>query len=329
VIENADWRPLATAAALKQRAVLLETARRFFAAGGIMEVETPILTGVGVTDVGIRSLTTSACGITMWLRSSPEFHMKRLLAAGSNDIYQIAKVFRDGESGRRHQPEFTMAEWYRLGFTLEQMIDETSQFIEALLDAVAPTAHDLKKPTVHCYRDVFMAAVQLDPFTANLETLQNCAAKLPGWNDDLRRQLGHDRINWLDFIASHAVSPQLSSNGLCVVRDYPADQAMLARRSPDNPSVAERFEVFLHGVELANGFRELADAEEQRQRFTTDNTRRQANDLPSMAMDTKLLAALEHGLPECCGVAVGLDRVLMLAEGYPNLSATLSFQPGC
>ncbi len=325
---DADWQPLADSAALKRRAAMLETARRFFATHNVLEVETPVLTGAGVTDAGIRSLATTVSGNQIWLRTSPEYHMKRLLAAGSGDIYQIAKVFRDGEAGNHHQPEFTMAEWYRLNFTLEQIIDETCSFIVTLMRAIAPAEQYLGKANVHCYRDVVMAAVQLDPLTASLQKLQNCASGLPGWHGSLGHQLGRDRNNWLDFIVSHAVFPQLPSGGLQVIRDFPAEQAMLARRNPDNPEVAERFEIFLHGMELANGFRELADPEEQQQRFAKDNVRRVANGQPAMAVDTRLLAALTHGLPDCSGVAVGLDRVLMLAGGYIDISATLSFRPG-
>jgi lysyl-tRNA synthetase class 2 len=254
--------------------------------------------------------------------------MKRLLANGSPDIYQIAKVFREGEIGRRHQPEFTMAEWYRLGFTLEQMIDDSCQFIHTLINAVAPAKQAFEQPKVHRYREIFCAAIQLDPMTASMQSLQNCATTVPGWHEALGQQLSHDRNAWLDFIASHAVLPQLPANGLQVIRDYPAAQAMLARLNPDRPDVADRFEIFMGGMELANGFRELTDADEQRQRFAADNARRQTSGLPTMSIDTHLLNALEGGLPDCSGVAVGLDRVLMLAGDHDDISATLSFHPG-
>jgi len=324
--QSGNWQPTAGKSALRNRADALAAARQFFHQRGVLEVETPVLGNCGVTDAGIDSLAVARPdGKDWWLRSSPEYHMKRLLASDSGDIYQIGKVFRAGEEGSHHQNEFTMAEWYRLGFDLEAMIGESCEFINAVTTAAGGSP---SKPRIHSYREAFLDTVQLDPLEATPEQLITIARDLPGWHDHLQQQLSSDRSIWLDFIASHGVYPRLAHSGLQVVRDYPAEQAMLARLNPEAPQIAERFEIFLNGVELANGFRELRDAAEQRQRFVGDNLKRAATGLPEMAIDEKLLAALNFGLPDCCGVAVGLDRVLMLAGGQRILAETLSFPPG-
>ncbi len=320
---GASWQPLANRQTLQQRATLLRVARDFFADREILEVETPVLGRHAVTDPHIRSLQLEHEPI--WLRTSPEYHMKRLLAADSGDIYQIGKVFRAGESGSRHEPEFTMAEWYRLNSSFDSMVDETCDFIRCLHAAIGP-----QLPTGidrYGYRDVFREHTGIDPGAAALAELQKFATGLPTWHVALGEQLGNDRQGWLDFIISQAVYPRLPGGTLQVITDYPADQAMLARTRPDDPHSAERFEVFLNGLELANGFHELADAGEQRRRFVADNDRRAAAGLPVIDIDEHLLTALQHGLPDCCGVAVGIDRLLMLAGNYRNLAATLSFRP--
>ena len=319
-----DWRAEATLETLEKRAKLLQAARHFFAERDVLEVETPVLNSCGVTDPHIASLRLTEP--PLWLRTSPEYHMKRLLASAGTDIYQIAKAFRAGEAGSRHQPEFTLAEWYRCGFTLDCMIDETTAFISCLFEAAGAALSEGTQ--THSYREAFRRFGDIDPEKASLDELRQRAAKLPGWNAALRRQLADDRFAWLDFIASHGVYPALPRDRLQVIRDYPAEQAMLAKFNPDNPDCAERFEVFLNGLELANGFHELDDAAEQQQRFAQDNLKREAAGLPVMETDTQLLAALEHGLPDCCGVAVGLDRVLMLAIGHTHIGETLSFRPG-
>lgn len=321
-----NWQPTAGKTALRKRAEALTTARQFFSDHGVLEVETPILGHYGVTDICIESLAVARPdGNYWWLRSSPEYHMKRLLAADSGDIYQIGKVFRAGEEGSRHQTEFTMAEWYRLGFDLDAMVRESCEFINTVITAVGGKP---STPRVYLYRDVFLETVQLDPMEATAEQLVEAARRLPGWHEGLQQQLGANRATWLDYIASHGVYPRLPNSGLQVVRDYPADQAMLARLNPEDPRLAERFEVFLNGVELANGFHELQDSAEQRSRFAEDNQNRKAAGLPEMALDEYLLTALDRGLPDCCGVAVGLDRILMLAGRLEKLTETLSFPPG-
>lgn len=317
-----DWPPRGSVTALRQRAHTLTVAREFFAAREVLEVETPVLCRYPTTDVFIESLSVMQTG--HWLRTSPEHHMKRLLAHGAPDIYQIGKVFRAGERGTRHEPEFTMAEWYRLGFDLDAMIDETCAFIGALTESVG---YVVGATQIHDYNLLF-SAVTGHSADAPVSTLTAIAATAPGYSGELAAQLGEDRSAWLDFIASHLLYPSLPDSGLQVVRDFPAEQAMLARLRPDNPAVAERFEVFCNGLELANGFRELADAGEQRERFTRDNTRRQQAGRPVMPVDELLLGALDAGLPDCSGVAVGIDRVLLVAGGHKAIAETLSFRSG-
>jgi lysyl-tRNA synthetase class 2 len=253
--------------------------------------------------------------------------MKRLLAAGSGDIYQIGKAFRGGESGRRHQQEFTMVEWYRCGFNLEQMIKETCDFISALSSCGSQPVHEHRCIS---YQDAFLNTCAVDPLTADTEELRAIALNWPGniCDPDLAASIVDDRSAWLDLLASHVVYPKFANNILWVVDGYPADQAMLARLNPNNPAIADRFEIFLNGVELANGFEELIDADEQAERFASDRDRRQTMELPIMLPDPQLLAAMRAGMPECSGVAVGLERVLMTTSNISSINETMSFIPG-
>ena len=318
-----NWKPTATPDVMKRRARMLELARQFFSARSILEVETPALTSHGVTDPHIASLATelAACGEqSYFLQTSPEYAMKRLLASGAPDIYQICKVFRDREIGGVHQPEFTMVEWYRLGMTMDQMIAETCAFIAEISET--PTAAVDK----YHYSEIFASACHVDPLDTDATRLADCAGRMidtvtPG----LRERIGDDQHAWLDLLMSHVVMPGLPPDRLSVIHHYPADQAALARLDPNEPELAERFEVFLDGIELANGYRELTDADEQRRRFRKDIAIRNAAGLPSMKPDPDLLAALEHGLPECSGVAVGFDRVLMTACGLTHINEAVSF----
>lgn len=315
------WRPSAEMAALRQRAQLLAELRGFFAARGVMEVETPVLYGAGATDPHLLSFSTeylgpgSPSGRTLYLQTSPEFAMKRLLAAGSGPIYQIGKSFRNGETGRRHNPEFTMLEWYRPGWDYHALMDE----VEALIRQVLTTPAAARVS----YGELFLRHLDVDPHCADLAALRD-AAIARGIAAPVG--LGNDRDGWLDFLWCHSVEPQLGSDGrpLFVV-DYPASLAMLARLRPGSPAVAERFELYLHGIELANGFHELADGVEQRRRFEGDNAQRRAAGLPPMPLDEHLLAALEQGLPDCSGVALGVDRLLMLRAGIMNIGGVLAF----
>ncbi len=318
-----DWHPLASTAALRTRAALLQEARAFFAARAVLEVTTPVLGACATTEAGIASMALQEPA--WWLRTSPEYHMKRLLAAGAPDIYQIGPVFRAGETGRRHHPEFTLVEWYRRGFTLDDLIGECCALLNALLVTGGTGAQAVEIVT---YTEVFAAITGLDPLTATVAELQRFARGHADYDPGLATTLGDDRAAWLDLLVGLVVYPALPHDRLLVIRNFPADQAMLARLHPDDARVAERFEVFLRGIELANGFRELTDAAEQRRRFVADNARRRARGLPEMALDTLLLDALDAGLPDCSGVAVGLERVHMLAAGAASLDAVTGFRSG-
>jgi lysyl-tRNA synthetase class 2 len=327
---DAAWRPSASLAVLESRARLLAAARAFFAARGVLEVETPALVAHGVTDPQLANVAARLAGppaSPLWLHTSPEYHMKRLLAAGAPDIYQLGKVWRDGERGRWHAPEFTLLEWYRHGFTPQALADEVVALISCLCGAAGRAAPAVRRAT---YASLFIETTGIDPLTAPLEAVRAAANRLPGGvvDDRLRAALGDDRDGWLDLLLTHAVMPALAGGGLCVVTDYPADQAMMARRNPADPRVAERFEVFWDGLELANGYHELADAAEQAARLAADRARRRAAGRPDVEPDRALLAALAAGLPDCAGVAVGFDRVVMRVLGVDHIDAVLSFPPG-
>lgn len=315
------WRPKASWDVLRRRAALFASVRAFFAERGVLEVETPILSAAGATDPHLDSFSTrpSNCGDSaegaLYLQTSPEFAMKRLLAAGSGPIYQIAKAFRDGEAGRRHNPEFTLLEWYRPGFDHIALMDE----VDALMRHVAgmPPAARIT------YAELAEHCLGIDPHRVAYEELSACATQ-HGINASAA--LGDDADTWLQLLWTHVVEPHLAQLGGAVfVIDFPASQAMLARLRPGSPAVAERFELYVNGVELANGFHELTDAGEQRRRFHADLVRRKALRLPAMLLDERLLAALEQGLPRCSGVALGVDRLLMLAAGIDDIADVLAF----
>lgn len=321
-----DWRPTASIETLRERARLLARVRAFFAERGVLEVETPVLGHGGSTDPHLASLsltaTTPQGRERLWLQTSPEFHMKRLLAAGSGPVFQLARSFRDGEVGRRHNLEFTMLEWYRPGFSLSALIDETQALIRHVL------GRDLGPCRQRRYRELFRTQVGLDPFTASLTTLCQAAERETGM--DL-----HDaeRDACLDALMAFAIEPHLGQEGLEVVVDYPASQAALARkhRDPeDGAVVAARFEVYWQGVELANGYDELTDAEEQAARFVEDNRERQRLGHCEVDADVRLLAALEAGMPSGSGVALGMDRLIQLALGKASVAEVMAFAtPRC
>jgi lysyl-tRNA synthetase class 2 len=322
VTTGADWSPTAGRDALAARARLLEQVRGFFAAAGVLEVETPLLCRAGATDPALASLATryrgpaAPHGATRYLQTSPEHAMKRLLAAGSGPIYQICKAFRDGERGRRHNPEFTLIEWYRPGWSVTALADE----VVGLIRAVLPRR--LREERLR-YSQAFDRTLGIDPHRADVHALRAAAlnAGVPG-ADALELP---SRDAWLDLLMTHCIEPGFDAAAITVVTDYPASQAALARVRPGDPPVAERFEVYVGGMELANGFHELADAAEQRARFLADNARRRAGGLPEMPLDERLLAALAAGLPDCAGVALGLDRLLMLATGARDIAEVLAF----
>ncbi len=311
------WRASSGVAVARQRADMLERARGFFRARKVLEVDTPALGRFTATDPTIDSLSVAGPhGTTLYLQTSPESHMKRLLADGYPDIYGIGHVFRGGEAGRLHQPEFTMVEWYRQGFGLDAIIDETVAFIAALLGR--PGLRDAEQFE---YRDAFQQYSGIDPFTASIDELVDAASADAG----LRNSLGADRDGWLDLLLSTRVAPGFADSGLTVVRHFPASQAALARICPSDDGKADRFEVFYGAMELANGFVELRDPDEQRRRMLADIEKRRRTALPPVPLDEPLLAALESGLPECAGVAAGFERILMIAAGAGDIRDITTF----
>lgn len=319
------WRPSADLSVLRLRAELLAQIRAFFAARGVLEVETPALSAAAITDPHLASFNTcysgpgSQHGRPLYLHTSPEFAMKRLLAAGSGCIYQIARVFRDGEAGSRHNPEFTLLEWYRVGFDHHRLMDEVAELVGMLLAGRLALA----EPERLSYRQIFQHHLNLDPHRATVADLAACAETR---NISIPTGMPLDDPDpWLDLLLTHCVEPRLGSGRLTFVHDYPASQAALARLRPDDPPVGERFELYINGIELANGFHELGDTVEQRHRFAQENAARRAAGLPVMPVDEHLLAALEFGLPDCAGVALGFDRLVMLATRKTSLAEVLAF----
>ena len=311
-----NWQPAADIDALRARAGLLARIREFFADRNVLEVDTPLLCSSGVTDPAIEPLVVergASVREARYLQTSPEYALKRLLAAGSGPIYQLGKAFRDGEAGPRHNPEFTLLEWYRPGMDHHQLMAEVAELVVFCLG---------ERPVEYVsYRELFLGELDLDPLTASIDQLQAQArASL-----DLGALSG-DRDMWLDLLMSHLVEPRLAERGLCFVYNYPASQAALARiEEVDGQLVGQRFELYVDGLEIANGYCELTDALEQRQRFVADNERRREYGLAERPLDELLLAALQAGMPECAGVALGVDRLLMLATGNRDIRQVLAF----
>jgi lysyl-tRNA synthetase class 2 len=315
-----DWRPSATLELLQLRATLLSRLRAFFSKHDVLEVDTPALSCAAATDPALLSFQTryhgpgAAAGKTIYLHTSPEFPMKRLLAAGSGSIYQVCKVFRDGECGRHHNPEFSLLEWYRTGFDHLDLMDEVERLLVEVLTGIMPI-----EGVYHwTYRELFQEFAAVDPFAITSAELQ---ALLASQYDIAPIGMPDELDAWLDLAMTHVIEPRLGA-GLVFVRDYPASQAALARLRPGSPPVAARFEVYLNGMELANGFHELADAAEQQRRFAQEAARRRDSAVP---VDRFLLDALAAGLPDCAGVALGLDRLLMVASGAHGLQDVLAF----
>ncbi len=312
------WRPTATRAALERRAQLLARTRRFFAERGVLEVETPILSAAAVTDPALESLVTRIAGMPgpFFAQTSPEYAMKRLLAADSGDIYQICKVFRDAEIGRWHNPEFTMLEWYRTGFDDTTLMDE----VEALLRLLLAPARLLMPAERLTYAAAVLRHAGVDPQSASDTDLMAAAV-----GHGIRCDASLDRDATLDLLMGFVVGPRLGTDRPCFICDYPASQAALARLKPGTPAVAARFELYLDGIELANGFHELAEGSEQRNRFERDLATRAARGQTQPPVDERFLAALAAGLPDCAGVALGFDRVVALALDAGCLAETLTF----
>jgi lysyl-tRNA synthetase class 2 len=312
-----DWQPTAAIDVLRLRARLLGRARAYFARTGALEVETPVLVGAAVTDVHLDSLEVRrGDGVRAgFLQTSPEYAMKRLLCAGAPDIYQVARVFREGERGRRHNPEFTMIEWYRLGMDHLALMRDVEGLLHALLDSQRALA-----PAVHVtYAEAFAAALSLDPLVADVSEL---ATALHGAGIDVPQPMHGDRDGLLDLAMATCVTTRFADDRLTFVRDFPASQAALARVSGP---VAARFEAFWGSLELANGFHELGDAGEQARRFAADNAVRTARGQPARDVDERFLAALDSGLPPCAGVALGFDRVVMIAAGAAHIDEVIAF----
>lgn len=307
-------------AALRQRAALNALIRRFFAERDVLEVETPILSAAGNTEPNIDSFHTRFSGhvdagtAQRWLRTSPEYPLKRLLAAGVGDCYELGRVFRNGEAGGRHNPEFTMLEWYRVGWDHHRLIEETAALVRAALALVQRDA----RLEVLDYRSLYRRHVGLDPFEATDAELQ---APLADVRIDPE---GLTRDDWLDLLMTHCIQPHFSDDCMTVVHDWPATQAALARVRSGTPPLAERFELYLGAVELANGYHELNDATEQRARFARDNALRSARGAVLPPMDEHLIEALPS-LPDCAGVAVGVDRLLMAMNRTGRIADVLAF----
>lgn len=315
------WQPCCDLQHLRRRAQMLTAIRQFFAERLVLEVETPLLCQATGTDPQLDFFSTQLNAIPdvdrLYLQTSPEFAMKRLLATGSGDIYQICKAFRNGESGRQHNPEFTLLEWYRLGFDLPALMAEVAELIKLLLPEQSWEVRILS------YQTIFAQVTGLDALNFQHELYVETAVRLGLAEAEII--CGDDESLWLDFLFSHCVQPSLQGAIIWLIHGYPSKQSSLARLNADDPRVAERFEVLIQGMELGNGFYELCDAEEQECRFDHEIQIRRSQGLPTVSKDHRLLAALQSGLPDCSGIAIGLDRLLMIASGLSSIEEVLAF----
>ena len=319
---GADWRPTATPEALRRRAAMLAELRAFFAERDVLEVETPLLSAETTLDLHLESLTSEieAPGFPkrrMYLQTSPELAMKRLLAAGAGSIYQVCKAFRGGERGRWHNPEFTILEWYRVGWDHHRLMREVVALIEILLAG----SHRFEATLYASYAELLKRHAEVDPYDTPTSTLRQVVARSStGAAAD-----GLDRDDLLSRLFVEKVEPHFAPNQVTVVFDYPASQAAMARLGTDDPRTAHRFEAFVGDIELANGYGELSDPGEQQQRFERDLARRRELGRPLPPMPSRFLAALEAGLPHCAGVALGFDRLLALALKAPRIDDLIVF----
>jgi len=320
---RSDWQPTASFEALRLRAALSARIRDFFAERGVVEVETPVLSMAGNTEPNIASFSLQFSGRTdgaprmRWLRTSPEYPLKRLLAAGFGDCYELGRVFRDGEAGGRHNPEFTMLEWYRVGWDHRRLVGETAGLVNAALALVGREV-----PLIEIgYRDIYRERLGLDPMTAGDEQLRNALG------DVVIDPVGLTRDDWLDLLMTHRLQPRFQDDRMLAIHDWPASQCALARLRDDvdGVPVAERFELYLGPLELANGYHELADAVEQGARFERDRERRELRGDVVPPRDERLLASLAAGLPDCAGVALGVDRLMMAMLGTDRIADVLAF----
>ena len=304
------WQPSASIEALKNRAAFLRIMRDFFYQRHVTEVETPLLCVAGTTDAYLESITTTLNHQTRYLQTSPEYAMKRLLAAGIGDCYQICKAFRCDESGRHHNPEFTMLEWYRLNFDHHQLMDDMDDLLQLILKCLPAQRIS--------YQQLFLDHLNIDPHRASIEDLKKLAPTLC----EALNATTDTKDDYLMLLLSHLIEPKIGFDRPCFIYDFPASQAALAKI---HDNVGERFEVYVNGIELANGFHELQNPQEQLQRFLNDNQKRRELNKPEVTVDYQLIAALQHGLPHCAGVALGVDRLIMLALQKDKLQDVLSF----
>ncbi|MCZ4296144.1 elongation factor P--(R)-beta-lysine ligase [Vibrio sinaloensis] len=317
---NHDWQPTASIEQLRQRADLVSQIRQFFSVRDVLEVDTPAMSHATVTDIHLHTFQTEfvgpgyADGSKLYFMTSPEFHMKRLLAAGSGCIYQINKAFRNEENGRYHNPEFTMLEWYRVGFDHHKLMDEMDDLLQLVLKC-----GQAERLT---YQQAFINVLGVCPLESTMGELKEVAAKL-GLRDIAEPE--QDRDTLLQLLFSVGVEAKIGQNVPAFVYDFPASQAALAKINVEDPRVADRFEVYFKGIELANGFHELDNPSEQLKRFESDNAKRIEMGLSPQPIDYHLIAALKSGLPECAGVALGIDRLIMLAIGCDHIDQVTAF----
>lgn len=309
------WQPTASIESLRQRAKILQQLRDFFSVRQILEVETPLLSHATVTDPHIHSLKvfSDSTPDIFYLQTSPEYAMKRLLAAGSGAIYQITKSFRQDEIGRIHNPEFSMLEWYRPGFDHHALMNEMDELLQFILGC--------EKADRLTYAELFQHYLGLDPHNTRVEELQQCADQ----QNLSVQEKPSDIDSWLMLLLSHCIEPKLGFERPLFLYDFPPKQAALAKIRHEHPVVASRFEVYAKGMELANGFHELQDTKEQEKRFKQDLLERENLGFATVPIDKNFLAGLEHGLPDCAGVALGIDRLVMLATNCETIADVISF----
>lgn len=314
------WQPTASIDTLRLRAEVISQIRAFFNEKNVLEVETPSLSAATVTDVHLHCFETlfhspiEPDAIRLYMQTSPEYAMKRLLCHGSGAIFQICKAFRNEEAGQFHNPEFTMLEWYQPNYSDVDLMNE----IDALLNVVLGTSRSDRIS----YKDAFLRHLNIDPLTCTLAQLVALCEQL-GYHEIVENEQNRETL--LQLLFSQHVEPEIGQQEPCFVFDFPASQAALARIKPENHSVASRFELYFRGIELANGFHELSDPAEQRARFEQDNRLRESMGLKAMPIDSRLLAGLANGLPDCSGVALGVDRLIMLASGKENIADVMAF----
>ncbi len=315
-----NWQPTASIEQLKSRAKVIQTIRQFFANRDVLEVDTPAMSHATVTDIHLHTFQTEfvgpgyADGRKLYFMTSPEFHMKRLLAAGSGCIYQICKSFRNEENGRYHNPEFTMLEWYRVGFDHHQLMDEMDELLQLVLGC-----GDAQRMS---YQQAFLTVLGVCPLEATMTELKRVAAEL-GLSDIAEPE--QDRDTLLQLLFSIGVEGKIGQDVPAFVFDFPASQAALAKINPQDSRVADRFEVYFKGIELANGFHELDNPAEQLKRFEEDNLKREEMGLAPQPVDYHLIEALKVGLPDCAGVALGIDRLIMLSLGCDHIDQVTAF----